>query len=387
MNRPDVGQLHPLPASGELFNRWGIDLIGPLKRTREGYQYIIVATEYLAGWVAAAPLVDKSAASAAEFIMENIIYRFLAPKHILHDQGREFCNVLNVHLCEKLGVTQQIASAYHPQTSGLTGRFNQTLVSKLMGRVNPAQDDWNLYLGSILSGYRTGMQNSTRRSPFLLMYGVQPRMPVDIQTESVTEDTERKNCWSAEVPSEEVEARIMHCDEVIREVRDTGLANLKKAQDKQKKQYDLKHTGTFYKVGEQVLRKNMRRETRKGDKLIARWDGPFVIAEALGKGSCKLRNSSNEVMKQRYASTRLKRFHSDINNTSDEETDVGHAELPQKRIDLGADDYDISITMAAPGSDSFPFRPITTARHTHIKETFDFDNSMLLRLLFSLLLS
>ena len=50
----------------------------------------------------------RSSSSVAEFIMENIIYRFLAPKHILHDQGREFCNVLNVPLqgCASQAVVQ-----------------------------------------------------------------------------------------------------------------------------------------------------------------------------------------------------------------------------------------------------------------------------------------
>jgi hypothetical protein len=97
-------------------------------------------------------------------------------------------------------------------------------------------------------------------------------------------------------------------NDAVKVVREGGLRNLKAAQSKQKVQYDLKHKGALCDIGEQVLHKNCRRDTRLGDKLIFRCDGPFQIAESLGKGSYKLRDiQSGEVLKQTYASTRLKR--------------------------------------------------------------------------------
>jgi len=37
----------------------------------------------------------------------------------------------------------------HPQTNGLTKRFNQALVTKLIGQVNKQQNDWDTFLVSI----------------------------------------------------------------------------------------------------------------------------------------------------------------------------------------------------------------------------------------------
>lgn len=56
-----------------------------------------------------------------------------------------------------------------------------------------------------------------------------------------------------------------------------------KAQRTQKKQYDIKHRKANFAVGDKVLRYNRRRDTRKGGKLNPRYNGPFVIAEVMGK--------------------------------------------------------------------------------------------------------
>jgi hypothetical protein len=40
------GPLHPIPPLG-LFEKRGIDLMGPLPMTKKGHQFIVVSTNYL----------------------------------------------------------------------------------------------------------------------------------------------------------------------------------------------------------------------------------------------------------------------------------------------------------------------------------------------------
>jgi len=40
------GPLHPIPPLGP-FEKWGIDLMGPLPMTKRGHRFIVVATDYL----------------------------------------------------------------------------------------------------------------------------------------------------------------------------------------------------------------------------------------------------------------------------------------------------------------------------------------------------
>lgn len=52
--------------------------------------------EILTHCVEAVPHLGKSAARIAEFIMENIVYQYVVPKSILHDQTTEFRNAFNI---------------------------------------------------------------------------------------------------------------------------------------------------------------------------------------------------------------------------------------------------------------------------------------------------
>ena len=48
--------------------------------------------------------------------------------------------------------------------------------------VDTEQKDWDLYLDAILFSYRVSRHDSTRQSPFVLVYGRQPRLPIEFNT-------------------------------------------------------------------------------------------------------------------------------------------------------------------------------------------------------------
>lgn len=55
---------------------------------------------------------------------------------LISDQGHEFVNKVKEELFRLTGTEHRIASAYHPQTNGLTERYNQTLQTTLVKVVN-----------------------------------------------------------------------------------------------------------------------------------------------------------------------------------------------------------------------------------------------------------
>ena len=61
------------------------------------------------------------------------------PTVVISDQGHEFVNQVETELLGLTGTQYRIATAYHPQTNGLTERFNQTLQSALLKVVNDTQ--------------------------------------------------------------------------------------------------------------------------------------------------------------------------------------------------------------------------------------------------------
>ena len=68
------------------------------------------------------------------------------------------------------GTEQRVTSTYHPQSNGLTERFNQTLQMSILKVVNNTQSDWDDHLLAILFVYRTSVQKAIKMTPFEVMY-------------------------------------------------------------------------------------------------------------------------------------------------------------------------------------------------------------------------
>ena len=71
--------LHPIQV-GWVFERIGINLVGPLTITKQNNHYIIVATDYLTRWPKAKAVPDAGAETLAKFIFEDIVCRHGVPK-------------------------------------------------------------------------------------------------------------------------------------------------------------------------------------------------------------------------------------------------------------------------------------------------------------------
>ena len=86
-------------------------------------------------------------------------------------------------------------------------------------------------------------------------------------------------------------------------------ANVSEAQKRQKKHYDAKHQQTLFEIGQVVLVKNMKKLSKKGDKMEPNWTGPYEVAECVGNNNYRLRRAGNkELLKSMFNSTRLKLF-------------------------------------------------------------------------------
>lgn len=131
--------LHPVPIpKDDIFGLWGMDLIGPLKTTKNENEYILNIIIYATNWPESFPIRSKTANNVARCIkwMTN---RYGFPQKIISDQGREFCNYINDEFCKLTGIKRGVTAPYHPQANGRVERFNQTLSNALRKCVNDLQ--------------------------------------------------------------------------------------------------------------------------------------------------------------------------------------------------------------------------------------------------------
>ncbi|XP_062407933.1 uncharacterized protein LOC134099157 [Sardina pilchardus] len=112
-------------------------------------------------------------------LVKEWFYRFGVPARIHSDQGRNFESVLIQQLCTLYGVQKTHTTPYHPQGNGQCERFNRTLHSLLQTLPSNKKHDWPAYLPQVLFSYNTTIHQTTGESPYLLMFGQEPRLPID----------------------------------------------------------------------------------------------------------------------------------------------------------------------------------------------------------------
>ena len=117
---------------------WGIDFMGPFI-SYHGMNYILVAVDYVSKWVEAIALTKNEGKSVTAFLKKNIFYRFGTPRAIICDGGSHFCNRLFKGLLEKYGVRHNVATPYHPQTSGKVELLNREIKQILSKTVNASR--------------------------------------------------------------------------------------------------------------------------------------------------------------------------------------------------------------------------------------------------------
>jgi hypothetical protein len=64
-----------------------MDILGPLPKTKKGYQYILSIHDELTRYLILVPLKMQQTESVWDALLEHYIYIFTAPKKILTDQG------------------------------------------------------------------------------------------------------------------------------------------------------------------------------------------------------------------------------------------------------------------------------------------------------------
>ena len=159
-----------IPYSTKPFRLVAVDL-KQLPTTSEGHKWMAVAVCHSTKFVEAAPLVDKTAESVAEFLFRDVFARYGVVRYMLTDRGREFSNGIADALAEKLGVSRRCTSPYHPQANGVAERTIGVLSDRLAKCAMDAGASWPSRLPAALMAMRTSVNFSTGYAPLELLTG------------------------------------------------------------------------------------------------------------------------------------------------------------------------------------------------------------------------
>ena len=88
-------------------------------------------------------------------------------------------------LCQLLGITQNISTAYHTQTDGPSEQSNQWLEQYLRFWVDHRQTNWHHYLSLTEFAHNLWKNETTRQTPFEVFMGYTLRAEIFDVTSSI----------------------------------------------------------------------------------------------------------------------------------------------------------------------------------------------------------
>ena len=123
---------------------------------------------------------DKRAITIAKCLYDNYFRHYGFPWCLLSDQGTEFCNAILNKMCIYLNIKKLHTSPYHPQMNGAVERFHQTLERMITKLDNKQYRKWPEHLSSVTHTYNSTRSQIMEYSPYFLMMGCRPWLPIDL---------------------------------------------------------------------------------------------------------------------------------------------------------------------------------------------------------------
>ena len=184
------------------------------------------------------------------------------PTKIILDRDPRFTSHFAKALCSKLGIDQNISSAYHPQTDSLTECKNQWVEQYLRFFTTAHQDDWDEWLPMATFAHNNWVNATTKVPPIEVILGYRPiATPVEAEETNVSTVEERHQ-------------RIEEVKEIARQVLNTtvGVAPLEQYKEGDQVWLEAKHLPLDYAML----------------KLAPRRQGPFKITKQISPVAYKL---------------------------------------------------------------------------------------------------
>jgi transposase-like protein len=109
------------------FEVWGLDMVGPFKRSKDKKTHFLVAVDKFTKWVEAEPISNCDATTAAKFL-KKLIFHFGYPHSIITDNGINLSKGAMKEFCQREHIRLDVSSVAHPQSNGQADHANQEIL-------------------------------------------------------------------------------------------------------------------------------------------------------------------------------------------------------------------------------------------------------------------
>ena len=294
------GYLIPNPIPSRPYQSISMDFIVHLPWS-EGFNAIHVTVDRLTKHGIFTPTTTGlNAEDFGALFVKKVVCRFGLPESIICDRDPRWTSDFWKGVAKCLRTKMSLSSSHHPQHDGQTEIVNRFLEVMLRAFVSENKESWALWLPLL---YNASVHSSTGTSPNFLMFGFEPRSPMDFLLSHSTNTKEVRR-----TSSEEWLARLqMH--------RESARCAIAHAQHHQSREHNKGRRAVQFEVGDKVLVNPHSLEwvesKGEGAKLTTRWIGPFEVLQKINPNVYRLRMGDNYPGSPVINIQHLKRYETD----------------------------------------------------------------------------
>ena len=253
----------------------------------EGYNAIHVTIDRLTKHGTFSP--TTTGLDAQEFgalFVQKIACRFGLPESIICDRDPHWTSDFWKGVAKFLRTKMSLSSSHHPQHDGQTEIVNRFLEVMIRAFCAGHKETWAIWLPLLEWAYNASVHTSTGATPNFLMFGFEPRTPVDFLLP--------KGNRGKEVARTGSEKWLSH----LQMHRESARRAIAHAQHHQAREHN-KHRKSVPDIaeGDKVLVNPHSLEWAEskgeGAKLTTRWIGPFEVVQKVNPNVFRLRMGDN----------------------------------------------------------------------------------------------
>ena len=282
------------------------DFIGPLRKSKDGYLYILTFIDLLTGWPEAFPTKNSTAATAATVFLQQIVCRYGKIQQLNSDRGPSYVAKLFNEITGRLMCKQSFTSSRMPQGNARVERLHKSLEDLIGCYITEDHENWPDLLPIALWNVRSTISSRTGFSPYALTFG-RDNAAMGFPEERPIFDAGDDKEWFL---------RTTHCIELFDRV---AKENTLKYEKTLRERLNKTARPVQFEEGDCVFYYDPTCADNNTSKFSARYRGPYRVEEAVTDNRVRLKSlRTGKVIPHLVNINKLKRAYCREEDTEDE---------------------------------------------------------------------